>query len=148
MAIYYCATIIINVIIVVVFYKTINITALSILPLFLIALSIFQALTFKKEKVENGFRTMYGSNLTADEENSMFSNCSTFLFLTIPWMIPFIIFFSSPIKVLSILVYVIGLLGGSVLYRIKNKGKIVSRINSEKRELQEQEQKEELGKWK
>ena len=147
MWIYYCITALANIISVIAFYKSINITVLSVLPLALIALMIFQALLFKNEKVENGFRTAYGSNLTADEENKMLDSGSTFLFATIPWMIPFILFFPAIVKVLSILVYIIGLVGGLILYRIKNKGKIVNRINAEEKERQEQEKKEQLGKW-
>ena len=148
MIIYYCVTIIANIVAAIIFHKSINVTGLSVIPLFLIALMIFQALIFKNEKVENGFRTNYGSNLTADEENSMFSRASSFLFATIPWMIPFVIFFSSPLKLLSIFVYLIGLIGGLILYRIKNKGKIMSRMKLEEKERQEQEEKEKLGKWK
>jgi hypothetical protein len=65
---------------------------------------IFQALFFKNEKVENGFRTAYGSDLTADEENRMLSYTSSFLFAAIPWMIPFILFFPPFIKILSVFV--------------------------------------------
>ena len=147
MTIYYCITIIVNIVAVIVFYKNINVTGLSVIPLFLIALMIFQALLFKNDKVENGFRTAYGSNLTADEENKLLSSGSSFLFATIPWMIPFILFFPSIVKALSILIYIIGLVGGLILYRIKNKGKIVNRINAEEKERQEQEKKEQLGKW-
>lgn len=93
MVIYYCITILANIASIPIFYKYINISALSIVPLFLIALMIFQAILFKNEKVENGFRTAYGSNLTADEENKMLDSGSTFLFATSPWMIPFILFF-------------------------------------------------------
>ena len=147
MIIYYCITIIANIIAAIVFHKSINITVLSAMPLFLIVLMIFQALLFKNEKVENGFRTAYGSNLTADEENKLLSSGSSFLFATIPWMIPFVLFFPAIVKVLSVLVYIIGLVGGLILYRIKNKGKIVNRINAEEKERQEQEKKEQLGKW-
>lgn len=148
MLIYYCIAIIANVIAIIAFYKNINITGLSIVPIFLIALMIFQALMFKHEKVENGFRTKYGSNLTADEENAMQSVGSKFLYATIPWMIPFIVFFSSPIKLISVLVYIIGFIGGSVLYVLKNKNKITDRMSAEEKERQEQEKKEQLGKWK
>ncbi|MBQ7968308.1 MAG: hypothetical protein IJ292_00605 [Clostridia bacterium] len=148
MIIYYCITIIANIAAVIVFYKSINITGESLIPLFLIALMIFQALYFKNEKVENGFRTAYGSNLTADEENNMLSSSSSFLFATIPWMIPFILFFPSFVKVLSVLVYIVGLIGGLILYKIKNKEKIMNRMNAEEIERQEQEKKEQLGKWK
>lgn len=148
MLIYYCITIVLNVIAIIAFHKNINITGLSIVPIFLIALMIFQALMFKHEKVENGFRTKYGSNLTADEENAMQSVGSKFLYATIPWMIPFIVFFSSPIKLFSVLVYIIGFIGGSVLYVLKNKNKITDRMSAEEKERQEQEKKEQLGKWK
>ena len=148
MVIYYCITILANIAAIPIFFEYVNISALSIVPLFLIALMIFQALLFKNEKVENGFRTAYGSNLTADEENKLLSSGSSFLFATIPWMIPFVLFFPAIVKVLSILVYIIGLVGGLILYRIKNKGKIVNRINAEEKERQEQEKREQLGKWK
>ena len=148
MLIYYCIAIIANVVAIIAFYKNINITGLSIVPIFLIALMIFQALMFKHEKVENGFRTKYGSNLTADEENAMQSVGSKFLYATIPWMIPFIVFFPSPIKLISVLVYIIGFIGGSVLYVLKNKNKIKDRMSAEEKERQEQEKKEQLGKWK
>ena len=148
MIIYYCITIIANIVAAIVFYKNINVTVLSVMPLLLIALMIFQALLFKNEKVENGFRTAYGSNLTADEENKMLDSGSSFLLDTIPWMIPFVLFFPSIVKVLSILVYFIGLVGGLILYRIKNKEKIVNRINAEEKERQEQEKREQFGKWK
>ena len=148
MFIYYSIMVALNVIAAIVFYKNINITALSGIPLFLIALMIFQALIFKNVKVENGFRTKYGSNLTADEENKMSDSSSSFLFATIPWMIPFVLFFPSIAKNLSIVVYFIGLIGGAILYRIKNKDKIINRMDVEEKERREQEKKEQLGKWK
>ena len=143
MVIYYCITILANIAAIPIFYEYINISELSIVPLFLIVLMIFQASFFKKEKVENGFRTIYGSNLTADEENKMLDSGSTFLFATIPWMIPFVIFFSSPAKILSIFVYLIGLLGGLLIYRFQNKEKIMRRIALEEKERLEQKKKEE-----
>lgn len=148
MIIYYFITTLSNIAAVIIFRKSISITGLSVIPLFLIGLMIFQALIFKNEKVENGFRTAYGSNLTADEENKIFSSGSSFLFAAIPWMIPFIFFFPSFVKAFSILVYIVGLFGGLLLYRIKNKGEIINRMNAEEKERKEQEKKEQLGKWK
>ena len=148
MVIYYCITILANIAAIPIFFEYINISALSIVPLFLIALMIFQALLFKTEKAENGFRTNYGGKLTDAEENGMNLSISKFLPATIPWMIPFVIFFPSVVKVLSIFVYVIGFGGGAVLYKLKNKDKITSRMQAEENERREQEKKEELGKWK
>ena len=48
--IYYCITIIVNIVAVIVFYKNINVTGLSVMPLFLIALMIFQAHILKMKK--------------------------------------------------------------------------------------------------
>lgn len=148
MVIYYCITILANIAAIPIFYEYINISALSIVPLFLIALMIFQALLFKTEKAENGFRTNYAGKLTYAEENGMNLSISKFLPATIPWIIPFVIFFPSVVKVLSIFVYVIGFGGGAVLYKLKNKDKITSRMQAEENERREQEKKEELGKWK
>jgi len=137
MLFYYCITILANVVAVVLFYNYINITELSILPLFLIALMAFQAPFFKNEKIESGFRTNYNinqANLTAEEENQMFGNASKFMFATIPWMLPFIFFFPSPAKALSFLMYLIGLIGGLLVYRFKNKCKIAHRIKTEDKE--------------
>lgn len=148
MKIYYSTAIAVNIIAVAIFYKNINITKLSLVPIILIGLMIFQVLILKNEKAENGFRTAYGSNLTDDEENEMFGYASGFLFAILPCMIPFVIFFSSLIKLFSIFVYLIGLGGGLLLYRLKNKNKISSRMNSEEKEHKDQEKREELGKLK
>ena len=153
MVIYYCITILANIAAIPIFYEYINISELSIVPLFLIALMIFQALLFKTGKAENGFRinyvrTNYGVTLTDAEENGMYLSISKFLPATIPWIIPFVIFFPSVVKVLSIFVYVIGFGGGAVLYKLKNKDKITSRMQAEENERREQEKREQLGKWK
>lgn len=148
MTVYYIITIIANVVATVVFFNQLSINTMSIMPAFLIVLMIFQGMIFKHEKVENGFRIKYRGNLTADEENSMFDVGSRFLFGTIPWMIPFVFFFSKFVKALSIIVYFVGLCGGLFVYRIKNKRRINTRIDNEKAELLDQEKKEELGKWK
>ena len=148
MIIYYCVTIIVNIISIIVFYENVNISGLSIIPILLTVLMIFQSFMFKNEKIENGFRIKSASNLTASEENGMLNSGSVFLFAMIPWMVPFVFFFSSLIKILSILVYVIGLIGGFAIYRLKNKEKISDRMTSEEKERQEQEKKEQLGKWK
>ena len=54
MVIYYCITILANIAAIPIFYEYINISALSIVPLFLIALMIFQAILFKNEKSKMG----------------------------------------------------------------------------------------------
>lgn len=148
MIVYHCFGIIANIAAIIVFHRYINITALSSIPLFLITLSVFQALIFKNEKTENGFRTAYGSNLTAEEENKMLDRGSSFILCTTPLIMPFVFFFPSFVKALSVLVYLVGLIGGLLLHKVKNKEKIMNRMNAEEIERQEQEKKEQLGKWK
>ena len=148
MIIYYCITIFINVILSVIFRNYINITYLSLIPLFVIVLMIFQAAFFKTHKIESGFKTNYGSNLTVEEENEMQKNIANFMLAMIPLMIPFIFFFPSFVKVFSIILYIVSLFGGVIIFRLKNKDKIVGRAEQEEKERKEQEKKEQLGKWK
>ena len=148
MIVYYCITMFINVIFSVIFRDYINITYLSLIPLLLIVLMIFQAVFFKTHKIENGFKTNYGSNLTDKEENDMQKYIANFMLVIIPLMIPFIFFFSSFVKILSIIPYIISLLGGMIIFRFKNKDIIIDREEQEEKERKEQEKREQLGKWK
>ena len=149
MRIYYLIAIVANIIAVVAFHKSINISALSILPLVFIALMLFQAALFKKVKTENGFRTAYGSPFTATEENGMTGFAATALYAAIPLMIPFIFFFPSAIKVLSsFVIYALAFAVGLFAYRIKNKDAIKDRFDKEEAERREQEKKESMGEWK
>lgn len=148
MRIYYLIAIVANIIAVVAFHKSINISVLSILPLFFIALMLFQSALFKKEKIENGFRTAYGSPFTAEEENGMSNSAATALYAAIPLMIPFIFFFPSVIKALSAVVYAVTFIVGLFAYRIKNRDALKERFDKEETERREQEKKESLGEWK
>lgn len=149
MRIYYLIAIVANIIAVVAFHKSINISVLSILPLFFIALILFQAALFKKEKIENGFRTAYCSPFTAEEENGMTGFAATALYAAIPLMIPFIFFFPSAVKVLlSFIIYALAFAAGLFTYRIKNKDALKDRFDKEETERREQEKKESLGEWK
>ena len=121
MLIYCIVAALANIIAIAVFHKSIQINALSVLPIVFIALMLFQAALFKKVKTENGFRTAYGSPFTAEEENGMTGFASTALYAAIPLMIPFIFFFPSAVKVLSsFIVYALAFAVGLFTYRIKN----------------------------
>ena len=148
MLIYYIVATLVNIIAIVAFHKSIQIEILSILPLVFIALMLFQAALFKKEKIENGFRTAYGSPFTAEEENGMIDSAATALYAAIPLMIPLIFFFPPAIKVLSAFVYAVAFIVGLFAYRIKNKDALKGRFDQEEKERREQEKKESLGEWK
>ena len=148
MIFYYSITVVANIAAIIIFRNSINITPLSIMPLILVALLIFQSQIFKTAKIENGFDTNYGSDLTAKEKNEMYHSASKFMLAAIPFMIPFLFFFPSSAKILSVFVYIIGLVGGLAIYRIKSQAKIVDRLLAEENERKEQEIKEENGKLK
>ena len=149
MLIYCIAAALANMIAIALFHKSIQINALSVLPIVFIALMLFQAALFKKVKTENGFRTAYGSPFTAEEENGMTDFASTALHAAIPLMIPFIFFFPSVVKVLSsFVIYALAFAVGLFAYRIKNKDVIKDRFDREETERREQEKKESMGEWK
>ena len=149
MLIYCIAAALANMIAIALFHKSIQINALSVLPIVFIALMLFQAALFKKVKTENGFRTAYGSPLTATEENGMTDFASTALYAAIPLEIPFIFFFPSAVKVLSsFIIYALAFATGVFTYRIKNKDAIKDRFDKEETERREQEKKESMGEWK
>ena len=149
MLIYYIIAVLVNVIAIAVFHKSIQIDALSVLPIVFIALMLFQSALFKKEKTESGFRTAYGSPFTAEEENGMTGFAATALYAAIPLMIPFIFFFPSAVKVLlSFIIYALAFAIGLFTYRIKNKDALKDRFDKEETERREQEKKESMGEWK
>ena len=149
MLIYYIVATLVNIIAIVVFHKSIQIEILSVLPLAFVALMLFQAALFKKEKIENGFRTAYASPFTAEEENGMTGFAATALYAAIPLMIPFIFFFPPAIKVLSsFIIYALAFAIGLFTYRIKNKDVLKDRFDKEETERREQEKKESMGEWK
>lgn len=123
MRVYYALTILVNIAAAVFLHDHINISEMSLIPLILIALMIFQAQFFKKEKTENGFRTAYGSPLTAEEENELSESASVYIFAAIPLMIPFVLFFPPLVKTLSVLLYIGSFMLTSLVFRIKRNKK-------------------------
>ncbi len=146
--IYYFSTIFINIVAAIIFHEHINISVMSIVPIFVLVLMLFQGLYFRNEKIENGFRTAYNSNLNEDEENSILDYNSNSLFIAIPFLVPFVLFFPSGAKLISLLIYALGFISGGIVFRIKNKDTIHKRFEAEKEELKRQKENEELGKWK
>ena len=69
--------------------------------------------------------------------------------VTLPLYIPLICFFSSWVKTIgSLALFVLGFMGGALVFKIKYKSELSARIVKEDRELEEQKSREELGKWK
>ena len=148
MLIYCCVAYLINAVCIVIFKSELCFTSLSFIPAFLILLTVFQAFYFKNEKIEEGFQTAHGSVFTAEEQNEMRGFMARSFFIIMPLMLPFVFFFHSGIKLFSLLVYIAGYMAGPIIYQVKNKDKINARLKQEEMQRKEQEQKEELGRFK
>ena len=148
MILYFCLMLLANVVLAIIFHQSITVTLFSLIPLFLVVIMIFQSIYFKSDDTKHTFSTAYHSGFTHKEEAEMSLVASKALLYAVPLMIPFVLFFSSLIKAVSIIVYLVSFAAGPLVYRIKNKDSLNHRANSEKIELETQLQKEELGEWK
>ena len=121
---------------------------MSVLPLFLLLLSVFQSVYFNNNRGKKDFSSNNTSELTEKEWERMSVYMSRSYLVAVPLFIQFIIFFDSPAKVLSVLVFFAAFCGGGIYFRVKHKDERVSRFDKETKELEEQRRNEELGKWK
>ncbi len=148
MILYFCLMLLANAVLAIIFHQSITVTLFSLIPLFLIGIMIFQSIYFKSDDAKHAFGTAYHSGFTHKEVAEMSLVASKALLYAVPLMIPFVLFFSSLIKAVSIIVYLVSFAAGPLVYRIKSKDSLNRRANSEKIELETQLQKEELGEWK
>ncbi|MBQ3014545.1 MAG: hypothetical protein IJD75_05360 [Clostridia bacterium] len=132
----------------VVFHRHINLSALSILPAFLIVLMLFQAYYFRNEQTEKSFGGALGSNYSYEEEQTLSQFIATSLWICAPLQLPFVLFFGNGIKALSIFIYLIGFGSGALVYRCKNRNALHARVRAEQKELEDQKKNESIGKWK
>lgn len=145
---YICITLVLNGLSAFIFNKHLHISVLSLLPLALMTVMLFQALYYRKGKPDNDFSTAYGSGFNTKEQSALLRYASKSLTVGIPLLIPFVLFFADIVKTLSIPVYILSFAAGIVYYRIKHKDELKNRIQEEKRQLEEQIKKENQGKWK
>jgi len=141
--IYYCTVIIGWIVALFFLIDHLNVTAMSVVPIILIALSLFQASLFKNEQ-----GNAYGSNYNEEEKAGLTRYMSVALKLSIPWHIPFVCFFNSGFKLISVIVYLLGMFGGTLVYVLKNGRKVRTRLNKEAEEAKKQSENEELGRIK
>ena len=146
--IYYIVTLGLNLVGILVFHENLNLVFNSVIPLFVIGLSIFQIGYFSKHPHKKDFNTNNNSDLTEEEWEKMTSYMISSYHLFIPLMLPFVWFFSSGVKLLSILVFLMAFVGGMLFYRLRHGKEYHARFDKESKELEEQKQREELGKWK
>ena len=130
--------------------NNININAGSVAPLFLLLLSAFMGAYYYTNRHKEDFSTnYYGIGFTEDEWERVSLYTCRFNIAALPLYIPFIFFFSIAVKtIVPTLIFIIAMMGGVILCRIKYRKELRCRFEAEKRELEEQKNLEESGKWK
>ena len=122
-------------------------TAGSLLPLFFVLLSLALAVSFRKATPREE-QTAYGSDLTPEEQGLLGKYTSFGLGLLAPWQGIFLFFFPTAVKMLSVLLFLAGVIAGPCLFRVRHGKELKSRFLRDRSELEEQRRKEESGKWK
>lgn len=147
--VYYIVTLALNGLLLFFLRAYINITSTSLVPLFLIGLSVFQATYFYKNRSKQDFNAYNSSDLTDDEWEKLSLSMSGSYLILIPWFFPMVFFFSTLIKtLLSVLVFLIAFTGGAIFFRMCHKKSFQKRMKLESDELEEQKKRESLGKFK
>jgi len=132
----------------IVFHDSIIISVTSIVPVILILLSIIQAGYFHNHRSKKDFNINNDAPIKDEEWEKAAEYMRNSYMIIIPLFVPFILFFSTWGKVVSLILYFIGFSAGIIYYRIRNYKVINQRMNDEKSELKEQIKREELGKYK
>ena len=149
-SIYYIVHTVINMALLIAFRANIIVDFLSVVPVFLIVLMLIQAPMFKVDNHRNSLGdTAYSTGntvrLTDDELEKQYKYTRYSFYGLIPFVFPFIFFFSSYAKLCSIIPYILAYVVGKLVFQLKH-GKIIkNRLELEKEELQKQIQNEELG---
>ena len=148
MSSYYIAMLLLNLLSLILFRNSIHVAYMSLIPLSLLGDSIFQAYYYANHEAKD-FKTTYSakSNITDHEWEQLTRDMINSHLIAIPLYVPFIFFFTWG-KMLSFVLFVAAFLGGSIRFRIRHGKEMQERYRQEKRELNEQQKKEEMGRWK
>ena len=149
-SIYYIVHTVINMALLIAFRANIVVDFLSVVPVFLIVLMLIQAPMFKVDIHRNSLGdTAYSTGntvrLTDDELEKQYKYTRYSFYGLIPFVFPFIFFFSSYAKLCSIIPYILAYIVGNVIFKFKYGKTIKARLELEKEELRKQLQNEELG---
>ena len=149
-SIYYIVHTVINMALLIAFRANMIVDFLSVVPVFLIVLMLIQAPMFKVDIHRNSLGdTTYSTGntvrLTDDELEKQYEYTRYSFYGLIPFVFPFIFFFSSYAKLCSIIPYILAYIVGNVIFKFKYGKTIKARLELEKEELRKQLQNEELG---
>lgn len=142
LSVYYAAHAVLNFGLLFAFWDKIRLHPISLLPLALIAVAVVQLMTFR---VEGKAYSESAIRLTAEEENAMLGYLKIAFLLMLPFQLPFVFFFASYWKLFCLIPYCFAYVLGGIVWRMKAGSSIRSRLNLEKKELEEQRRREELG---
>ena len=150
LSIYYGCHIVVNIALLIIFSAYLELHLLSFLPVFLIVLMIFQATLFNLDtKNDTVGDTAYSVGntvrLTEEEQECQYSYLRHSFLFCVPFEIPLIFFLSSYWKLFGIIPYILAYIIGSIVFKLKKGQEIQNRIIKEKKELEEQIKREEMG---
>ena len=149
-SIYYIVHTVINMALLIAFRANIIVDFLSVVPVFLIVLMLIQAPMFKvdihRSSVgDTAYSTGNTVRLTDDELEKQYKYTRYSFYGLIPFVFPFIFFFSSYAKLCSVIPYILAYIIGNVIFKFKYGKTIKARLELEKEELRKQLQNEEHG---
>ena len=147
---YYATHAVINAVLLIAFHNSIAFHYLSLAPLVLIAIMLFNLLLFKEQTKE---KTYYGdtaysesaARLSFGEQKEANAYFRLSFLLMIPFEIPFIFFLPSYFKLFSLIPFILAYVLGGLISRKKMGERVKARLDAEKQELVEQKCREELG---
>ena len=150
LSIYYGCHIVVNIALLIIFSAYVELHLLSVLPVFLIALMFFQATLFKANaKNDTVGDTAYSVGntvrLTEEELECQYSYLKHSFLVCIPFELPLIFFFHSYWKLLGMVPYILAYIIGGIVFKLKKGKEIQDRVIKEKKELEEQIRREEMG---
>ena len=150
LSIYYGCHIVVNIALLIIFSAYVELHLLSVLPVFLMVLMFFQATLFKANaKNDTIGDTAYSVGntvrLTEEEQAIQYSYLRHSFLFCVPFEIPLIFFLSSYWKLLGLIPYILAYIIGSIVFKLKKGQEIQNRIIKEKKELEEQIKREEMG---
>ena len=150
LSVYYGCHIVVNIALLIIFSAYLELHLLSFLPVFLIVLMIFQATLFNLDtKNDTVGDTAYSVGntvrLTEEEQECQYSYLRHSFLFCVPFEIPLIFFLSSYWKLFGIIPYILAYIIGSIVFKLKKGQEIQNRIIKEKKELEEQIKREEMG---
>ena len=148
--IYYVIHTVINIALLISLQGHIELSGASLLPAFLMLLMLFQVSLFKTSAKDNeASDTAYSVGntvrLTEAEQASQYSYFRHSFLFCIPFELPLVFFLSPYWKLLGLIPYFLAYAIGGTVFKLKKGSEIKDRINREKKELEEQIKREEMG---